>query len=140
MACFLVTHQVGADFSAEDWLAREKNVIAQLPREIKWLMSWYLPAQRQLVAHWDAPTAQAVRVALERAGICRALPILKIEPALELYPKRFAARRNASHMHHAHKKRTRKQQPARHCAREMSGAYAEAISSVLQTRAAAHMQ
>lgn len=137
MACFLVTHQVGSDFSADDWLACEKKVIGHLPREIKWVMSWYLPEQHLMIAHWDAPTEQAVRITLERSGICQNLPVLKIEPAVELYPKRYVARRNAAHTHKKQPHKTK--HPAHHVTHEMSGAYAESISSVLQVRAASHI-
>lgn len=144
MACFLVTHHVGADFSAEEWLAREKKIIGRLPREIKWVMSWYLPAPRQMVAHWDAPTEQAVRVALERSGLCESMPILKIETAVELYPKRYVARRNAAHAHkpHAQHGKAPTEHPKRgpHVRHEMSGVYAESVSSALQARAAAHLK
>lgn len=135
MACFLVTHQVSGDFSQAEWLANEKKVIGHLPREIKWVMSWFLPEQNCMLTHWDAPTEQAVRVTLERSGICHTLPILKIEPAVELYPKRYVARRNA-----AHKKQTPKHKHPSHPTHEMSGAYAESISSTLQARAAAHLK
>jgi hypothetical protein len=142
MACFLVTHRVGSAFSSESWLADEKRVIGHLPREIKWVMSWYLPDKQLMLAHWDAPSEQAVRVALERSGIAAALPILKIETAVELYPKRYVARRSAAHAHKervAQKKQARKRKAFTHATREMSGAYAEAISSILQVRAAAHL-
>lgn len=142
MACFLVTHQVGIDFTPEEWLADEKKVIGHLPREIKWVMSWYLPEKQLMLAHWDAPSEQAVRVALERSGICAHLPILRIEPAVELYPKRYVARRNAAHAHRArdaHKKPSAKHKTLSHASRELSGAYAESITSVLQARASAHL-
>ena len=142
MACFLVTHQVGIDFAPEGWLADEKKVIGHLPREIKWVMSWYLPEKQLLLAHWYAQSEQAVRVALERSGICAHLPILHIEPAVEVYPKRYVARRNAAHAHRAresHKKHPSKQKALSHAARELSGAYAESITSVLQARAGAHL-
>lgn len=138
MACFLVTHQVGIDFTPEEWLADEKKVIGHLPREIKWVMSWYLPDQQLMLAHWDAPSEQAVRVALERSGICAHLPILRIESAVELYPKRYVARRNAAHAHRtrdAHKKPSATHKTLSHASRELSGAYAESITSALQTRA-----
>lgn len=136
MACFLVTHEVTPAFDPEQLLACEKQVIGHLPREIKWVMSWHLPAQNLLLTHWQAPTEQAVRVAIERSGLCGPLPILRIDPALELYPKRYVARRAAAHLrapaHPAAHKR-----PA-HGPREMSGAYAESIHSVLQARSAEH--
>lgn len=142
MACFLVTHRVGIDFAPDAYLEDEKKVIGHLPREIKWVMSWYLPEKQLLLAHWDAPSEQAVRVALERSGICTHLPILLIEPALEVYPKRYVARRNAAHAQHtreAHKKHTPKHRTLPHPSRELSGAYAESITSVLQARAGAHL-
>jgi hypothetical protein len=141
----MVTHQVGEGFSPDAWLDGEKKVIGHLPREIKWVMSWYLPEQQLLLAHWDAPTAQAIRVALERSGLCKSLPILKIETAVEMYPKRYVARRNAAHArcdreHSApHKKSATVHKHAHHAPRELSGAYAEAIASVLQVRAAEHL-
>lgn len=142
MACFLVTHKVSIDFAPDDCLADEKKVIGHLPREIKWVMSWYLPEKQLVLAHWDAPSEQAVRVALERSGICAHLPILHIEPAVELYPKRYVARRNAAHIHQTrgeHKKHAPRQKSLPHPSRELSGAYAESITSVLQARTGTHL-
>jgi hypothetical protein len=130
MACFLVTHRASAAFAPDDLVEMEKRVIGHLPRELKWVMTWYLPQQQLVVAHWDAPTEQAVRVALERSGLLAELPISKIESAVELYPKRYVARRNAAQLraHRAHS--------SAHTPRELSGAYAESIGTLLQTRSA----
>lgn len=138
MPCFLVTHEVTPEFSAQLLLADEKKVIRSLPREIKWAMSWYMPERGRLVAHWEAPTSQAIYVALERAGLCRTLPILNIEPAIEIYPRRYVARRNAAHAQGAKGRppARRVKGRARRLRRELSGAFGEAIASTLQTRSA----
>lgn len=137
MSCFLVTHRVTPEFTQQILLADEKKVIRTLPRELKWEMSWYLAEAQVVVAHWNAPTSQAIHVALERAGLCRIMPILKIEPAVEIYPKRYVARRHAAQ---ASKGRAAKVQNEpnhrKRVRRELSGAFAEAIAATLQTRAA----
>lgn len=129
MACFLVIHRAPADFSDQVLLAEEKKVIRLAPREIKWLMSWFDPQQNEVISHWDAPTCQAVRATLEHAGVDRVLPLLEIIPVQEIYPKRYAARRRAA--------RVRSRQTRSHTRRRvLTGAYAESIAAVLQTRGA----
>lgn len=137
MSCFLVTHRVTPEFTQQILLADEKKVIRTLPRELKWEMSWFMPEAQVVVAHWNAPTSQAIHIALERAGLCRILPILKIEPAVEIYPKRYVARRHAAQASKARTAKTRNESNhRRRVQRELSGAFAESITAALQTRSA----
>jgi hypothetical protein len=126
MPNFLVTHHAGDTFCLDEFLNLEKRAVRVLPREIKWEMSWYLPQAEQVITQWEAPTEQAVRVAMERLGMCHKLSLLRIENATPVFPKRYAAYRQA---------RAAASKRIPHGERELSGAYGESIVTLLQTRA-----
>lgn len=124
MACFLLTHRLTAELTAERLLTEEKKVLRRLPREIKWVMTWLIPQADLVITHWDAPTRQSVLVELEHAGLDRLMPLVQMEEAIEIYPKRRVQR--------AHAPRHRKTRARR----VWSGPLAESIAMVLQTRRA----
>ncbi len=126
MPNFLVTHRTAESFCLDEFLSLEKRAVRVLPREIKWTMSWYLPQEEEVMTQWEAPTEQAVRVAMERLGMCHQLALLKIENAMPVFPKRYAAYRQA---------RAASSKRISHGERELSGAYGESIATLLQTRA-----
>ncbi|MGE5139400.1 MAG: nickel-binding protein [Rudaea sp.] len=90
MPCFILTHRVVPAFSQEEMLECVKKLVAILPRDVKWLQSFYLPGENHLICHYDSPDLQSIRAAITAAELDHLFPVLRAQEAVEIDPGGFA--------------------------------------------------
>lgn len=56
-------------------------------------MSWLIPEEAVILCHWDAPSSDAIRAALDQAGVSPTLPIVQVREAFEMNPRWYAPRK-----------------------------------------------
>lgn len=97
MPCFIVTHKPTESYTQEEGIAAAKKLMASLPKDVKWQMSWLIPEEAVMLCHGDAPHSDAIRAALDQSGTSQLLPIVQMRGAFELDPHWYAPRRRATH-------------------------------------------
>ena len=96
MPCFIVTHKPTDDYTQEVGIAAAKKLMAALPKNVKWEMSWLIPEETVVLCHWEAPSGDAIRAALDQAGVSQILPIVQVREAFEMNPQWYAPRKRAT--------------------------------------------
>jgi len=61
MARFIIFHKGPQDVVVE----AAQKVRRSLPAEVKWLNSWFVPNENQLICEWEAPDQQILQSALK---------------------------------------------------------------------------
>ncbi len=97
MPCFILTHRVAPAFSQQEMIECNKKLIAGLPKDVKWLQSFYIPADNHVICHYDAPDVQSIRSALTAAGIDHLFPLLRAQEAVEIEPEAYAPHKPRPH-------------------------------------------
>jgi hypothetical protein len=68
MPRFLVFHHVPGGIAQDTLVADAKKVLNVQSAALKWLNSWYSPAEERLYCEWEAPDAEALGAAIARGG------------------------------------------------------------------------
>jgi hypothetical protein len=83
-------------FSQEELLDCNKKLIEILPKDVKWLQSFYIPGENHLICHFDAPDVQSIRAAITAAELDHLFPLLRAQEAVEIDPEALAPRKRSA--------------------------------------------
>ena len=65
MARFIIFHKGPQDVAQDVVVEAAQKVRRSLPAEVKWLNSWFVPNENQLICEWEAPDQQILQSVLK---------------------------------------------------------------------------
>lgn len=86
MARFIIVHDLPAVATQDEVIAAGKALTTASSNGAKWLRSWVVLDQNQLLCEWEAPEEGAIRASLGEVGL---LPIRSIQTVATIDPAWF---------------------------------------------------
>lgn len=65
MARFIIIHRGQQEVSQDVVVDAARAIRCSIPEGIKWLNSWYVPSENQLICEWEADDEKTVRSAIK---------------------------------------------------------------------------
>jgi hypothetical protein len=86
MARFIVVHKLPAVATQDEVIAAGKALVTASSNGSKWLRSWVVSDENELLCEWEAPEEGAIRTSLKEVGL---LSIEAIHPVAAIDPVWF---------------------------------------------------
>jgi hypothetical protein len=87
---YIITHKLRDGVTQDMAVASAKRLIASLPENVNWVMSWYLPNENIVLCQWEGPSVEVIGAALVEAEVSEILPITEAREAIVLHPDWYA--------------------------------------------------